>query len=151
MLASAARALVRQMKSAVRVSVLALAAFTVLEETALARSYLSCLAKKVVIVIDNLPKRPKMPSSRKNSSTWQTSAKRSPTTSRIVLQAGKWHEPISHSARRARVSTCIRRSQWRSARRQRKHCTGALTGEAHSRRTLATTHAPIVAGGHCVI
>jgi hypothetical protein len=25
----------------------------------------------------------------------------------------------------------------RSARRQRKHCTGALTGEAHSRRTLA--------------
>src|SRR5215470_122028 len=44
-----------------------------------------------------------MPSSRKNSSTWQTSAKRSPTTSRIVLQAGKWHEPISHSARRARL------------------------------------------------
>ena len=38
------------MKSAVRVSVLALAAFAVLEETALARSYLSCLAKKVVIV-----------------------------------------------------------------------------------------------------
>jgi hypothetical protein len=35
------------------------------------------------------------------------------------------------------TSTCIRRSQWRSARRQRKHCTGALTGEAHSRRTLA--------------
>src|SRR5262252_4435854 len=31
---------------------------------------------------------------KKNSSTWQTSAKRSPTTSRIVLQAGKWHEPI---------------------------------------------------------
>src|SRR5215471_3967119 len=44
--------------------------------------------------IDNLPKRPKMPSSRKNSSTWQTSAKRSLTTSRIVLQAGKWHEPV---------------------------------------------------------
>src|SRR5262245_5414075 len=44
-----------------------------------------------------------MPSSRKNSSTWQTSAKRSQTTSRIVLQAGKWHEPISHSARRARL------------------------------------------------
>src|SRR5262252_11105925 len=38
------------MKSAVLVSVLALAAFAVLEETALARSYLSCLAKKVVIV-----------------------------------------------------------------------------------------------------
>jgi hypothetical protein len=38
------------MKSAVRVSVLALAAFAVLEEIALARSYLSCLAKKVVIV-----------------------------------------------------------------------------------------------------
>jgi len=37
------------MKSAVRVSVLALAAFAVLEETALARSYLSCLAKKVVL------------------------------------------------------------------------------------------------------
>src|SRR5215467_12634369 len=53
--------------------------------------------------IDNLPKRPKMPSSRKNCSTWQTCAKRSPTTSRIVLQAGKWHEPISHSARRARL------------------------------------------------
>src|SRR5262245_35999337 len=30
-----------------------------------------------------------------------------------------------------------RRSQRRSARRQRKHCAGALTGEAHSRRTLA--------------
>src|SRR5262249_60886970 len=44
-----------------------------------------------------------MPSSRKNSSTWQTSAKRSPTTSRIVLQAGKWHEPISHSARKGRL------------------------------------------------
>src|SRR5262249_43004267 len=44
-----------------------------------------------------------MPSSRKNSSTWQTSAKRSPTTLRIVLQAGKWHQPISHSARRARL------------------------------------------------
>src|SRR4029077_12472260 len=50
MLASAARALVRQIKSSVRVSVLALAAFAVLKETALARSYLSCLAKKVVIV-----------------------------------------------------------------------------------------------------
>jgi hypothetical protein len=37
------------------------------------------------------------------SSTWQTSAKRSPTTSRIVFQAGKWHEPISHSARRAQL------------------------------------------------
>jgi hypothetical protein len=35
------------------------------------------------------------------------------------------------------TSTCIRRSQWRSARRQRKHCTGALPGEARSRRTLA--------------
>jgi hypothetical protein len=35
-----------------------------------------------------------------NSSSWQTSVKRSPTTSRIVLQAGKWHELISHSARR---------------------------------------------------
>ena len=32
------------------VSVLALAAFAVLEETALARSYLCCLAKKVVTV-----------------------------------------------------------------------------------------------------
>ena len=40
-----------------------------------------------------------------NSSTWQTSAKRSPITSRIVLQAGKWHEPISHSARRARLQS----------------------------------------------
>jgi hypothetical protein len=40
---------------------------------------------------------------KKNSSTWQTSAKRSPTTSRIVLQAGKWQEPILHSARRARL------------------------------------------------
>jgi hypothetical protein len=38
------------MKSAVLVSVLVLAASAVLEETALARSYLSCLAKKVVIV-----------------------------------------------------------------------------------------------------
>jgi hypothetical protein len=38
------------MKSAVLVSVLALTAFAVLEESAFARSYLNCLAKKVVIV-----------------------------------------------------------------------------------------------------
>ena len=49
MLASAARALVRQMKSAVLVSVLALTAFAVWEESALARNYLNCLSKKVVI------------------------------------------------------------------------------------------------------
>jgi len=38
------------MKSAVLVSVLALTAFAVWEESALARNYLNCLSKKVVIV-----------------------------------------------------------------------------------------------------
>src|SRR6266403_984241 len=67
-LASAARALMRQMKSAVRVSVLALAAFAVLEETALARSYLSCLAKKVVIV--DAPKGTTSSSAEENFGFW---------------------------------------------------------------------------------
>ena len=68
MLASAARALVRQMKSPVLVSVLALAAFAVLEETALARSYLSCLAKKVVIV--DAPKGTTSSSAEENFGFW---------------------------------------------------------------------------------
>src|SRR6516165_2652720 len=68
MLASAARALVRQIKSAVRVSVLAVAAFGVLEETALARSYLSCLAKKVVIV--DAPKGTTSSSAEENFGFW---------------------------------------------------------------------------------
>src|SRR5262245_15626253 len=68
MLASAARALVRQMKSAVRVSVLALAALAVLEETALARSYLSCLAKKVVIV--DTPKETTSSNAEENFGFW---------------------------------------------------------------------------------
>src|SRR5258708_22057976 len=38
------------MKSAVLVSVLVLTAFAVLEESALARNYLNCLSKKIVIV-----------------------------------------------------------------------------------------------------
>jgi hypothetical protein len=56
------------MKSAVRVSVLALAAFAVLEETALARSYLSCLAKKVVIV--DAPKGTTSSSAEENFGFW---------------------------------------------------------------------------------
>jgi hypothetical protein len=56
------------MKSAVRVSVLALAAFAVLEETALARSYLSCLAKKVVIV--DTPKGTTSSSAEENFGFW---------------------------------------------------------------------------------
>jgi hypothetical protein len=47
---SAARALVSKMKNAVLVSVLALTAFAVLEQSASARNYLNCLSKKVVIV-----------------------------------------------------------------------------------------------------
>src|SRR5215471_18369543 len=44
-----------------------------------------------------------------------TSAKRWPTTSRIVLQAGKWHQPISHSARPTHDVACLRRRETRSA------------------------------------
>jgi hypothetical protein len=55
------------MKSAVRGSVLALAAFAVLE-TALARSYLSCLAKKVVIV--DAPKGTTSSSAEENFGFW---------------------------------------------------------------------------------
>jgi hypothetical protein len=54
------------MKSAVRVSVLALAAFAVLEGTA--RSYLSCLAKKVVIV--DAPKGTTSSSAEENFGFW---------------------------------------------------------------------------------
>ncbi len=56
------------MKTAVLVSVLALAAFAVLEETALARSYLSCLAKKVVIV--DAPKGTTSSSAEENFGFW---------------------------------------------------------------------------------
>src|SRR5262245_32880750 len=38
--------------------------------------------------IGNLPKNPKMSSANKNSSTWQSSARRLPIALRIVLQAG---------------------------------------------------------------
>jgi hypothetical protein len=54
--------------------------------------------------IGNLPKRPKMPSSSKNSSSWQPSAKRSPTTSRIVIQVGKWH--AGHETALIEVRSC---------------------------------------------
>ena len=57
------------MKSAVLVSVLALAAaFAVLEETALARNYLSCLAKKVVIA--DAPKGTTSSSAEENFGFW---------------------------------------------------------------------------------
>ena len=80
--ASASRALVRQMKSAVRVSVLALAAFAVLEETALARSYLSCLAKKAVIV--DAPKGTISSSAEENFGFWIDDA-----TKIVTLADGK--------------------------------------------------------------
>src|SRR6266481_8646 len=56
------------MKSAVLVSVLALTAFAVLEESALARSYLNCLAKKVVIV--DAPKGTTSSSTEENFGFW---------------------------------------------------------------------------------
>jgi hypothetical protein len=56
------------MKSAVLVSALALTAFAVLEESALARSYLNCLAKKVVIV--DAPKGTTSSSTEENFGFW---------------------------------------------------------------------------------
>ena len=70
------------MKSAVRVSVLALAAFAVLEETALARSYLNCLAKKVVIV--DAPKGATSSSMEENFGFWIDDA-----TKIVTLADGK--------------------------------------------------------------
>ena len=58
----------RQMKSAVLVSVLALAAFAVWEESALARNYLDCLSKKVVIV--DAPKGASSSSAEENFGFW---------------------------------------------------------------------------------
>ena len=65
---SAARALVRQMKSAVLVSVLALTAYAVWEESALARNYLNCLSKKVTIV--DAPKGASSSSAEENFGFW---------------------------------------------------------------------------------
>jgi hypothetical protein len=56
------------MKSAVLVSVLALTGFAVLGETALARSYLNCLTKKVVIV--DAPKGTTSSSTEENFGFW---------------------------------------------------------------------------------
>ena len=56
------------MRSAVVVSVLALTGFAVLGETALARSYLNCLTKKVVIV--DAPKGTTSSSTEENFGFW---------------------------------------------------------------------------------
>src|SRR6266436_6873562 len=56
------------MKSAVLVSVLAVTAFAVWEESALARNYLNCLAKKVVIV--DAPKGTTSSSAEENFGFW---------------------------------------------------------------------------------
>ena len=58
----------RQMKSTVLVSVLALTAFAVWEESALARNYLNCLSKKVVIV--DAPKEITSSSAEENFGFW---------------------------------------------------------------------------------
>jgi hypothetical protein len=73
------------MKSAVLVSVLALAAFAVLEETALARSYLSCLAKKVVIV--DAPKGTTSSSAEENFGFWSSTMKDGVATT--IIGAGR--------------------------------------------------------------
>src|SRR5215472_14419565 len=56
------------MKSAVLMSVLALTMFAVWEESALARNYLNCLSKKVVIV--DAPKRTTSSSAEENFGFW---------------------------------------------------------------------------------
>ena len=56
------------MKSAVLVSVLALTAFAVLEESAAARTYLNCVSKEVVIV--DAPKETTSSSNEKNFGFW---------------------------------------------------------------------------------
>jgi hypothetical protein len=70
------------MKSAVLVSVLALTGFAVLGETALARSYLNCLTKKVVIV--DAPKGTTSSSTEENFGFWIDEA-----TKIVTLADGK--------------------------------------------------------------
>jgi hypothetical protein len=70
------------MKSAVLVSVLALTGFAVLGETALARSYLNCLTKKVVIV--DAPKGTTSSSTEENFGFWIDEA-----TKIVTLPDGK--------------------------------------------------------------
>ena len=70
------------MKSAVLVSVLALTAFAVLEESAAARTYLNCVSKKVVIV--NAPKGTTSSSNEENFGFWIDE-----TTKVVTLADGK--------------------------------------------------------------
>jgi hypothetical protein len=70
------------MKSAVLVSVLALTAFAVLDEIALARSYLNCLTKKVIIV--DAPKGTTSSSTEENFGFWIDEA-----TKIVTLADGK--------------------------------------------------------------
>jgi hypothetical protein len=70
------------MKSAVLVSVLALTAFAVWEESALARNYLNCLSKKVVIV--DAPKGATSSSTEDNFGFWIDEA-----TKIVMLADGK--------------------------------------------------------------
>jgi hypothetical protein len=62
------------MKNAALVSMLALTAFAVLEESALARTYLNCLSKKVVIV--DAPKGTTSSSTEENFGFWIDEATR---------------------------------------------------------------------------
>jgi hypothetical protein len=70
------------MKSTVRECVLVLTAFAVLAETALARSYLNCLTKKVVIV--DAPNRSTSTSIQENFGFWIDEA-----TKTVALADGK--------------------------------------------------------------
>src|SRR6266436_6707066 len=70
------------MKSAVLVSVLALTAFAVWEESALARNYLNCLSKKIVIV--DAPKGTTSSSTEENFGFWVDEA-----TKIVTLADGK--------------------------------------------------------------
>ncbi len=70
------------MKSAIRECVLVLTAFAVLAETALARSYLNCLTKKVVIV--DAPNRSTSTSIQENFGFWIDEA-----TKTVALADGK--------------------------------------------------------------
>ena len=70
------------MKSAVLVSVLALTAFAVLEESAAARTYLNCVSKKVVIV--DAPKGTTSSSNEENFGFWIDE-----TTKVVTLADGK--------------------------------------------------------------
>ena len=50
------------------------------------------------------------------------------------LPAGDPYHRGWSAARRVCSTPCIRPRRWRPTRRQRRYCTGALTGEAHGRR-----------------